>query len=139
MIASTVAENSFSYSYSFDPLSSVFALIVTALIIIGMWVTFIKAGRPGWAAIIPFYNIYTLCKVAGKPGWWWIWYLIPIVNIIIGIIVAVNVARNFGKGGAYGFFLLYWLQFIGYPLIAFGSAVYQGPRAETPRADAVRI
>ncbi|MFB2596569.1 DUF5684 domain-containing protein [Herbiconiux sp. P17] len=139
MIASTIAENSFPYSYQPDPLSSVFALIVTALIIIGMWVTFLKAGRRGWAAIIPIYNIYTLCKVAGKPGWWWIWYIIPIVNIIIGIIVAVNVARNFGKGGAYGFFLLYWLQFIGYPLIAFGNSVYQGPRADTPRADAVRV
>jgi hypothetical protein len=134
MIASTIAENSFSYSYSFDPLSSVFAFVVWALVVAGMWVTFLKAGRRGWAAIVPFYNIYTLCKVAGKPGWWWIWYLIPIVNIVIGIIVAVNVARNFGKGGAYGFFLLWWLQFIGYPLLGFGSAVYQGERA-----DAVRI
>jgi hypothetical protein len=130
LITSTIAENSFSYSYQFDPLSSVFSLIVTALIVIGMWVTFLKAGRRGWAAIIPFYNIYTLCKVAGKPGWWWVLYIIPIVNIVIAIIVAVNVARNFGKGGAYGFFLLFWLQFIGYPLLGFGNAVYQGPRAE---------
>lgn len=139
MITSVIAENSFSYSYPFDPLSSIFSLIVTALIVIGMWVTFLKAGRRGWAAIIPFYNIYTLCKVAGKPGWWWIWYIVPIINIIIGIIVAVNVARNFGKGGAYGFFLLFWLQFIGYPVLGFGSAVYQGPRPDGAAPGAVRI
>ncbi|TAJ48687.1 MAG: hypothetical protein EPO52_06685 [Herbiconiux sp.] len=105
---------------------------MTALVIVGMWITFDKAGRHGWAAIIPFYNIYVLCKVAGKPGWWWILYIIPIVNIVIGIIVAVNVARNFGKGGAFGFFLLFWpFPFIGYPILAFGSAQYLGEKPGT--------
>ena len=130
MITAAIADSyDFAYSYQFDPFTSLLSLVVTVLTIVGMWVTFQKAGQHGWAAIIPFYNIWTLCKVAGRPGWWFIWYIIPIVNIIVGIIVAVEVARAFGKGGAFGFFLLFWpLPFIGYPILGFGSAVYRGPR-----------
>ncbi len=130
MFTSVLAEtSSYSYSYQFDPVSSLFSFVIWVLIVVGMWLTFLKAGRRGWAAIIPFYNIYTLCKVAGKPGWWWILYIIPIVNIVIGIIVALGVARNFGKGGAFGFFLLFWpLPFIGYPILGFGSDQYLGER-----------
>jgi hypothetical protein len=125
VIALLADDSRFPYSYQFDPVSSLFSLLVTVLIIAGMWMTFRKAGRPGWAAIIPFYNIYVLCKVAGKPGWWFILYIIPIVNIVIAIIVAVAVAHRFGKGGAFGFFLLFWLQFIGYPIIGFGDSSYR--------------
>jgi hypothetical protein len=134
MITSVTTENTFSYSYQFDPFSSLVSLAITALVIVGMWLTFQKAGRRGWAAIVPFYNIYTLCKVAGKPGWWWIWYIIPIANIIVGIIVAVNVARKFGHGGAFGFFLLFWpLPFVGYPILGFGGSMYQGEGAQPVR------
>ncbi|WP_291054870.1 DUF5684 domain-containing protein [Herbiconiux sp.] len=132
MITSTLAESySYSYSYQADPFSSIISAVLVALTIIGMWLTFNKAGLHGWAAIVPFYNIWTLCKLAGRPGWWFIWYIIPIANIIVGIIVALEVARRFGKGGVFGFFLLFWpLPFIGYPILGFGSAQYQGPRPE---------
>ncbi|GAA2247728.1 DUF5684 domain-containing protein [Herbiconiux moechotypicola] len=134
MSLSTISETSYSYSYQFDPVSGLFGFIVAVLVIIGHWGTFKKAGLHGWAAIIPFYNIWTLCKVAGRPGWWFIWYIIPIVNIVIGIIVAVEVARKFGRGGAFGFFLLFWpLPFIGYPILAFGSSQYQGGTAPEVR------
>ena len=64
--------------------------------------TWTKAGKPGWGAIIPFYNIYLIVKVAGRPGWWLILYFIPIVNIIIWLIVCIDVARNFGHGAGFG-------------------------------------
>lgn len=105
-----------------------FAVLV--LTIAGMWKMFSKAGQPGWAAIVPFYNIYVLCRVGGKPGWWLVLYLIPIVDIVISIIVAVAVARNFGKGGAFGFFMLWLLSFIGYPMLGFGSARYVGAQPQ---------
>ncbi|MEI6724978.1 MAG: DUF5684 domain-containing protein, partial [Actinomycetes bacterium] len=54
-------------------------IILLVLVIAGMWMTFVKAGRPGWGAIIPFYNTYLMIKVAGRPGWWLILYFIPIV------------------------------------------------------------
>ena len=52
------------------------------LVIAGTWKTFVKADKPGWGAIIPFYNTYLMIKVAGRPGWWLILFFIPIVNII---------------------------------------------------------
>lgn len=125
-------EYNYSYQYQPDPFSIMSSILVTALIIISHWIIFQKAGRHGWAAIVPFYNIYTLCKVAGKPGWWWVLYIIPIVNIVIAIIVAVNVSRKFGYGAVFGFFLLFWpFPFIGYPILAFGSAQYLGEKPGT--------
>jgi len=61
----------------------VIALIPSIILIIAMWKVFDKAGKPGWAAIIPFYNTYILFEVAGMNGWMFLLMLIPIVNVII--------------------------------------------------------
>ncbi len=108
------------------------ALIV--LMIVAMWKVFTKAGRSGWEAIIPFYNIYVLCKIAGRPGWWLVLFLIPLVNIVISIIVALDVAKSFGKSGVFGFFGLWLFGIIGYPILAFGDARYVGPAAGAAHA-----
>lgn len=103
----------------------IFALYigVIVLIIAGFWKTFAKAGQPGWAALIPIYNIIVLLQVAGRPIWWIILFLIPVVSLIVAIIVALDVAKNFGKsvGFAIGLILL---PFIFYPILGFGSAQY---------------
>ena len=101
-------------------------LVLVVLEIAALWKVFSKAGRPGWAAIIPIYNVYVLCKVANRPGWWVVLFIVPIVSLIISIIVAIDVAKAFGKGGAFGFFMLWLLGFIGYPVLGFGGATYQG-------------
>jgi len=98
---------------------------VIVFYIVAMWRVFEKAGQPGWAAIVPIYNVYILLKVAGQPGWWLILYLIPLVNIVIEIIVQVSVATKFGKGGGFAVGLIF-LPFIFYPILAFGDARYQG-------------
>lgn len=90
------------------------------------WRVFTKAGQPGWASIIPLYNVYVLLKIAGKPAWWLIFYLIPIVNFVVGIIVSIALAESFGKGAAFGIGLAF-LGFIFFPILAFGSASYAGP------------
>jgi hypothetical protein len=108
----------------------VIGLVVAVLMIAAMWKVFSKAGRPGWAAIIPIVNTYFLCKVAGRPGWWVILMVIPLVNFIIWIIVCIDVAKNFGKGPGFGIGLAF-LGFIFYPILGFGSATYQGA-APTP-------
>ena len=105
------------------------SIIFAVLVIAGMWAAFSKAGQPGWAALIPFYNIYVWLKVAGRPGWWLILLLIPIVNFVISIIVSLDVAKSFGKSGVFGFFGLWLFGFIGYPMLGFGSAQYRGPAA----------
>ena len=105
-------------------------LAIVVLIIAGIWKVFSKAGQPGWAAIIPIYNAYILLKIAGKPGWWLLLLFIPLVNLVIGILVAIEVAKAFGKGTGFGLGLVF-LGFIFYPILGFGSATYQGAPAST--------
>jgi hypothetical protein len=103
-------------------------LIYLAILVVaaaGGWKVFTKAGHPGWAAIIPIYNIYILLKIAERPGWWLILYFIPIVGFVITIIVSIDIARNFGKGSGFGVGLAF-LWFIFYPILGFGGAQYQG-------------
>jgi hypothetical protein len=103
-----------------------FAVII--LLIAAMWKVFSKAGQPGWAAIIPIYNIYVMCKVAGRPGWWLLLMLIPFVNFIILIILSIDIAKSFGKGAGFGLGMAF-LGFIFWPILGFGSAQYQGGAA----------
>lgn len=100
------------------------ALIV--LIIAGIWKVFAKAGQPGWAAIIPIFNVYILLKVAGRPWWWLLLLLIPLVNIVIVFVVAIDVAKAFGQGVGFGIGLAL-LGFIFYPILGFGDATYTAP------------
>jgi hypothetical protein len=93
------------------------------LMIASMWKIFTKAGKPGWAAIIPIYNIIVLLEIAGKPLWWFILMLIPFVNIVVFIMVLVSIAKNFGKGVGYAIGMLL-LPFIFYPMLGFGDARY---------------
>jgi hypothetical protein len=101
-------------------------LVIGLVVIVALWKVFAKAGQPGWAAIIPIFNLYILCKVAGRPGWWLILLLIPFVNFVIAIILCIDIAKNFGKGAGFGIGLAF-LGFIFFPVLAFGSATYQGP------------
>ena len=94
-------------------------------IIAGIWKVFTKAGKPGWAAIVPIYNAIVLLDIAGKPVWWIILFLIPMVNIIIGILVGIAIAEKFGKGAGFGVGLGL-LGFIFYPILGFSDAQYQG-------------
>jgi Family of unknown function (DUF5684) len=99
---------------------------VIVLYVAELWIVFTKAGRPGWAALIPIYNTYVVIKIAGRPGWWLLLFLIPIVNVVIAIIVAIDVAKAFGKGIGFGIGLAL-LPIIFYGILAWGDARYQGP------------
>lgn len=98
-------------------------LVVVVFEIASMWRLFTKAGRPGWGAIIPFYNIYLLCKIAGKPGWWLVLFLVPLVNVVMSILVWHGVSKSFGKSGAFTVGLVL-LAFIFIPILAWGDARY---------------
>ena len=105
-------------------------LAITVLVIASLWKIFTKAGKPGWAAIIPIYNIIVLLQIVGRPIWWLILLLIPIVNIVIAIILAIDLAKAFGKGAGFGLGLIF-LGFIFYPILGFGSATYTKPATAT--------
>ena len=99
-------------------------LAVILLIVASMWKVFTKAGEPGWAAIVPIYNLVVLLKISGKPVWWILLMLIPFVNIIVLALVTISLAKNFGKGAGFGLGLLF-LAPIFYPILGFGDARYQ--------------
>lgn len=100
-------------------------LLVFVVAIAAMWKMFEKAGRPGWAAIIPIYNAYVLIKVAGRPGWWLLLYFIPLVNLIVYIVISLDIAKNFGKSVVFGIFGLIIFSIIGYLILGFGDAEYK--------------
>jgi hypothetical protein len=107
----------------------VISLIFAVIGIIIMWKVNTKAGQPGWAAIIPIYNIYVWLKIAGRPGWWLILMLIPFVNIVMSVIVSIDIAKSFGKDAVFGVVGLWLFSLIGYAILAFGNAQYRGPAA----------
>lgn len=124
-------DNSYSYSYSYSGnmpawMGWVWLAMMLFYLYCG-WKLFVKAGQPGWAVIIPIYNIYILLKIVGKPGWWLLLYLIPLVNFIITIIVINELSKRFGKGVGYTLGLLF-LGIIFLPMLALGSAKYTPPK-----------
>ncbi len=106
-------------------IGTIVCLGLIVLVIAGVWKTFAKAGKPGWAAIIPIYNLIVLLEVAGKDLWWIILFFIPFVNLIAMILVGIGVAETFGKSAGLGLGLGL-LGFIFYPILGFGSAQYTG-------------
>jgi len=95
------------------------------------WRIFVKAGKPGWAAIIPFYNILVELEIVGRPWWWLLLMFVPIVNVVITVIVQLDLAKVFGRGTGFGLGLIF-LPFIFIPILAFGSDRYLGPLAGQP-------
>jgi len=106
----------------------IFMLAIIIFFIAVQWKLYTKAGKPGWAAIIPIYNIIVLLEIVGRPIWWIILYLIPIVNFVIAIILLIDFAKSFGKGVGWAILSIFF-GFITFPILAFGSATYQGPAA----------
>jgi hypothetical protein len=105
-------------------------LAVLAVVIAGFWKVFTKAGKPGWACIVPFYNLIVMLEIVGRPIWWLVLFLIPFVNFVIAIIVSIDMAKAFGKGTGFGIGLAF-LPFIFYPILGFGNARYHGPAVAT--------
>ncbi len=101
---------------------------ILVLIVVGYWRTFEKAGEPGWAAIIPIYNFYVLLRIVGRPGWWLVLYLIPLVTILVHLVVSLDLATSFRRGTGFGvgIWLLPWL-FV--PMLGLGADEYAGPAA----------
>lgn len=105
--------------------SSLLGLVIAVLAIVAMWKIYTKAGQPGWAAIIPFYNFWVLLKIVQRPGWWMILYFIPFVNIIIFLVLMFDLAKAFGKGAGFAIGLIL-LSIIFLLILAFGDAQYVG-------------
>ncbi len=104
----------------------IFYVLIMLLMLASMWKIYTKAGKPGWAILVPIYNIIVLLEIAGKPWWWLFLFMIPVVNFVCMIIVYVELAKSFGKGTGFAMGLLF-LNVIFFPILAFGDATYVGP------------
>ena len=101
-------------------------LAIVVLLIVSLWKIYSKANKPGWACLIPIYNIIVLLRIIGKPWWWLLLLLIPIVNIVFAIWMTNLLSKSFGKNEGFTIGLLF-LPFVFYPLLGFGEAKYNGP------------
>ena len=117
------------YEYSsapaFNPLPTIISLVLCVFVLVCMWIIFRKAGKPGWAAIVPFYNLYVLFDITWGSGMRFLLMLIPLYNIILGIQTQIRLAKAFGKGGGFAAGLIF-LPYVFMPLLAFGKGTYQG-------------
>ena len=100
-------------------------LAVCLLVIAGYWMVFQKAGQAGWKSLIPFYNMYVLMQICGKPGWWMFLLIIPLVGVVVLLFAMLSLAKKFGRGELFGVGLLL-LPMIFFPLLAFGGSEYEG-------------
>jgi hypothetical protein len=105
------------------------ALVLTAVLVAAIWRVFEKAGQPGWGCLIPIYNLFLLVRIGGKPDIWVLLLLIPAVGFIVGILLAIEVAKRFGQGTGFGVGLAL-LPWIFYPILGFGDARYGGIGAQ---------
>ncbi|WP_448060994.1 DUF5684 domain-containing protein [Cellulomonas hominis] len=87
---------------------------------------FVKAGEPGWAGFVPIYSTIVLLKITGRPVWWIVLYLIPVVNIVIAIIVLHGLSTSFGHGAGFTVGLLF-LSLIFQYILWLGSSTYRKP------------
>jgi len=106
---------------------------IAAICALMFWKIFTKAGEAGWKSMIPIYNAIILLKIVGRPSWWFILYFIPVVNLIIAILVAIDLAKSFGKSTGFAIGLIF-LAPIFYLILGFGDATYQGPAAPSGAA-----
>ena len=131
MLSVMVALTSITQQADVTALSTTYGVIgfiLYVITVIALWKVFTKAGHAGWLAIIPIVNLFVLTKIAGFSYWLGLLYLIPFVNIVLHIIVALRVGKGFGKGAGFSIFLLWLFSFIGYLFLGFGSDTYDKAR-----------
>jgi aerobic C4-dicarboxylate transport protein len=121
-----------------SPLSFTVWIVLGIATLAGLWRVFVKAGQPGWAALIPIYNMIVYLKIVGRPLWWIILFFIPLVNIVVILFTCVDLAERFGKGTGFGLGLAF-LGYIFYPILGFGDARYQAVSASAPQKPFFRI
>lgn len=102
-------------------------LLIAIFVIVCTWKIFTKAGQPGWASLIPFYNFYVMFEIACGNGLLFLLMLIPAANLVVQIILYVKLSQSFGYSAAFAIGLIF-LPFIFLPILAFGNSRYIGPQ-----------
>lgn len=115
-----------------DPTMNIVWFVLAVVALVGLWKMFQKAGKPGWAAIVPIYNVIVLLQIVGRPVWWLVLLFIPFVNLVVGIILSIDLAKAYGKGVGWGILAIF-LPFVVYPYFGFSNDVkYVGKANAAP-------
>jgi len=139
---------------------SILTLVITVLMVASMWRIFVKAGKPGWAAIIPYYNLFVLIQVSMRPVWLIVFFIptftfsllaivlnpstllgllgplifikpiLDVIALVAYVFVAHGLAKAFGKGMLDTFGFVI-LAPIWYPMYAFGGETYRGNQTQS--------
>jgi hypothetical protein len=103
-------------------------LLLNLCVFAGWWGVLVKAGEPGWASLVPIYNLVVLFRIAGMPAWYVAVMFIPflgaIASVVLLIMVDIELSNRFNMGGGFTVGLIL-LPFIFYPILGFGSAEYE--------------
>ncbi len=102
-------------------------LAIVGALVAGLWKVFEKAGKPGWASIVPIYSVLVLLEIVGKPAWWIL--LLLCTGPIGGILIGMALPERFGKTSTFGIVALGLFPMVGFPMIGFGDAKYTAPPA----------
>ena len=121
-----LAQESSSGGALFSGVGLVIGLGLIVLMLASLWKIFAKMTQPGWYGIVPILNWCVIAKKSGKDWWWGLLTLVPCIQVIFQIILLNQLSKLFGKGVGYTLGLIF-LPFIFLPILAFGSAQYQGP------------
>jgi len=100
-----------------------FYMLIAVLMLVSLWKIFVKAGKAGWASLIPFYNTIVMLEIVRLPIWYILLMFVPIVNVIISVVIMAKMAKVFGKGTGFVLGMLF-LPLIFYPILAFDKSEY---------------
>lgn len=102
-----------------------FSLVISILTLIGQWKAFVKAGKPGWAALIPIYNNIVMLEIAELPNWYLVLYFIPFANIYVQVITYLELVKKYGESTGFAIGLLF-LPYVFWPMLGLGKTKYVG-------------
>lgn len=89
--------------------------------IVGLWKLFEKAGEQGWKVLIPVYNLYIWLKIIKKPMWWFVFLIIPFINVFVVLLMIVEIVKCFKKYGLGAQALGAVFPFIYLPYLGFST------------------
>lgn len=129
----------YNYSYSYTTTNSdalaaiagmgvaigIISIVISVIVIVSLWKIFKKAGKNGWEAIVPVYNIIVLMEICELPIWQIVLFVIPFANIYIMFKIYIELAKKFGKDTGFGVLTVFF-PFVCLPILAFSDAEYNG-------------
>ena len=116
----------------------IWGLVIFIVWAVAGWMVFVKAGQAGWKSLIPIYGAVVFLRIIGRPGWWVLLLCIPFVNLFLSLVLCIDLARAFGKGGGYAAGLAF-LTPIFLLMLAFGDAQYQRGRPRRISPELARL